>query len=100
MSRIFHITSAAAAREAEQSGEYVPAAFAAEGFIHCSYQHQVDGVLARIFEGKTDLVLFEIDPARLSCRVVDENLEGGAELFPHIYGHLPMSAVIRIRRIA
>jgi uncharacterized protein (DUF952 family) len=30
----------------------------------------------------------------LSCEVIDENLEGGAELFPHIYGRLPMSAIV------
>jgi len=40
--------------------------------------------------------VFEIDPARLPCRVVEENLEGGEEIFPHIYGRLPMSAVVRI----
>src|SRR5436190_12184261 len=96
---IYHITSAAAAKEAEKSGEYLPEGFAAEGFIHCSYAHQVDGVLHRIFRGRTGLVILDIDPGRLSCRLVDENLEGGAELFPHIYGHLPMSAVIRIREL-
>jgi uncharacterized protein (DUF952 family) len=27
---------------------------------------------------------------------VDENLEGGTELFPHIYGRLKMSAVKKV----
>ena len=99
MNTIFHITSAAAAKQAEQSGEYAPEAFAREGFIHCSYAHQVDGVLKRIFQGQTGLVLLEIDPSRLSCRVVDENLEGGTELFPHVYGRLPMSAVVLVRPV-
>jgi uncharacterized protein (DUF952 family) len=94
--RLFHITSEAEAKEAQRTGEYVPRAFEAEGFIHCSYGHQVPGTLNRIFKGRTDLVVFEIDRARLSCTVVDENLEGGAELFPHIYGRLPMSAVVRV----
>jgi uncharacterized protein (DUF952 family) len=94
--RLFHITSEAEAVEARRTGEYVPQAFEAEGFIHCSYGHQVQGTLIRIFKGRTDLVVFEIDPAELPCRVIDENLEGGTELFPHIYGKLPMSAVVRI----
>jgi uncharacterized protein (DUF952 family) len=45
-------------------------------------------------------VVFEIDPALLSCKVIDENLEGGIELFPHIYGRLPMSAVTRIQKLS
>ena len=53
-------------------------------------------VANRIFRGRPDLVLLEIDPAELDCVVVDENLEGGSTLFPHIYGRLRMSAVIRI----
>jgi uncharacterized protein (DUF952 family) len=94
--RLFHITSEAEAKAAQLTGEYVPKAFDAEGFIHCSYAHQVPGTLHRIFKGRTDLVVFEIDPARLPCPVVEENLEGGTELFPHIYSRLPMSAVVKI----
>jgi uncharacterized protein (DUF952 family) len=94
--RLYHITSAAEADKAAQAGEYTPAAFEREGFIHCSYAHQVLATLNRIFRGRTDIVLLEIDPAQLGCKVVDENLEGGVELFPHIYGRLRMSAVVHV----
>ena len=97
VARLYHITSAAEAREAGKTGVYEPAAFAREGFIHCSYAYQVAATANRIFRGRPDLVLLEIDPAGLDCPVVDENLEGGVELFPHIYGRLNMSAVIRVR---
>lgn len=40
-------------------------------------------------------MLLEIDPARLTAKVVEENLEGGVEQFPHIYGPLPMTAVVK-----
>jgi uncharacterized protein (DUF952 family) len=90
---IYHITTSEEAGAAVRSGSYVPTAFVAEGFIHCSYLHQVCAVANRRFAGRADLVLFEIDRARLSCDVIDENLEGGAERFPHIYGRLPMDAV-------
>ena len=93
---LYHITSEREAREAQQAGEYTPAAFAREGFIHCSHPSQVVATANRIFHGKKDLVLLEIDPALLGCRVVAENLEGGAELFPHIYGRLKMTAVKQI----
>ena len=94
--RLYHITSEQEARSATQAGEYTPAAFEREGFIHCSYAHQVRATLNRIFRGRTDLVLLEIDPALLGCKVVEENLEGGAELFPHVYGRLPMTAVVKV----
>ena len=93
---IYHITSADDARDAALSGAYAPKAFDVEGFIHCSYSHQVCAVANRIFAGRSDLVLFEIDRARLSCKVISENLEGGVELFPHIYARLPMSAVVGV----
>jgi uncharacterized protein (DUF952 family) len=73
----------------------VPLAFEADGFIHCSYAHQLAQVAEHHFRGGTDLVVLEIDPTALSCTVIDENLEGGGELFPHIYGRLPMAAVVR-----
>jgi len=96
--RIYHITSEREATEAQISGEYIPQDFPREGFIHCSYEHQLEGVLKRRFQGRSDLVLLEIDPSHLSCKLIDENLEGGTELFPHVYGRLPMSAV-KIRSI-
>lgn len=93
---IYHITSARESREAARSGIYTPEAFGAEGFIHCSYPRQLLVVANRRFAGRSDLVLLEIDRARLTCSVVDENLEGGTDLFPHIYGALPMTAVVRV----
>jgi len=96
MNRIYHITSKREADEAWNTGFYEPAAFGREGFIHCSYAHQVIPVANRIFRGRPDLVLLEIDPAILECAIVDENLEGGSELFPHIYGRLDMSTVTRV----
>jgi uncharacterized protein (DUF952 family) len=95
--RLFHITTRHEFEAARASGEdYRPAPYAREGFIHCSYGHQVEGTAARHFVGRTDLVLLEIDRAALTCAVVDENLSGGAELFPHVYGPLPIAAVTAI----
>jgi uncharacterized protein (DUF952 family) len=96
---LYHITSAQEARDATRSGTYTPKAFEAEGFIHCSYRRQVRDVANRVFSGRSDLVLLEIDPTKLTCKVIDENLEGGTELFPHIYGRLPQGAVVRIHQL-
>ena len=94
---LFHITTTSAWHAAAASGEYRPSAYAREGFIHCSHAHQLAGVANRLFKDVPGLVLLEIDQAVLTCRVVEENLEGGDQLFPHVYGALPVSAVIGVR---
>ena len=93
---LFHITSEEELQTARAEGVYRPAAFAREGFIHCSYRQQVVPVANRLFRGRQGLVLLEIDPAQIPSPIVTENLEGGAELFPHIYGPLPLTAVVRV----
>ena len=80
-------------------GEYVPPTFESDGFIHCSYGSQVKAVADTYFRGRKDLALLEIDPSLVKSRVVDEHLVGGEKLYPHIYGSLPMSAVISIREL-
>jgi uncharacterized protein (DUF952 family) len=91
--RVFHIATASDVEALLATGEYTPASFDAEGFIHCSYARQVCAVADRLFRGRRDLILLEIDPAKLDCKIVDENLEGGAERYPHVYGRVPLSAV-------
>jgi uncharacterized protein (DUF952 family) len=97
--KLFHITTKEEADAAAVAGEYIPAAFAREGFIHTSYPHQVLATANRIFRGKQNLVVLEIDPELLGCKVIDENLEGGSELFPHIYGKLRWSAVLEVHAL-
>lgn len=96
MNTLFHITTRAEADLAQRADEYVPAGYEAERFIHCSYAHQVAAVADQRFKGRTDLVLLEIDRSLLGADVIDENLEGGTEQFPHLYGTLPWSAVRRV----
>ena len=98
--RLFHITTAAEVEAARATGAYRPAAFDREGFIHCSYGRQVAATAERIFRGRAGLVVLEIDRAAVGCPVVDENLEGGRELFPHIYGPLPLAAVRAVHELA
>ena len=48
------------------------------------------------FRGRTDLVLLHIDEKRLRSEVRYENLEGGETLFPHVYGAIPIGAVLNV----
>ncbi|WP_010584101.1 DUF952 domain-containing protein [Schlesneria paludicola] len=93
---LYHITTQKQATDAKAVGIYTPTEYEKDGFIHCSYVTQVAGVANRIFRGKSNLVLLKVDSSALAARVVDENLEGGTELFPHIYGELPWAAVVEV----
>ncbi len=65
----------------------------ADGYIHLSADDQVQGTLDKHFAGQSGLVIVEIDLDQLGDAVRWEESRGGA-LFPHIYGTLPMAAVI------
>jgi uncharacterized protein (DUF952 family) len=93
---LFHITSQDAWAAAQACGEYTADSLATEGFVHCSEAHQFLWVANQRFRGRDDLVLLHIDPARLDAAVRYENLEGGSEQFPHIYGAIPVSAVVNV----
>ncbi len=96
--RIFHIAKRAAFDES--AAEYRGDTLESEGFIHCSEAHQVMGVLDAVFLGSDDLVLLEIDPKEVGPEIRYENLEGGSELFPHIYGPLNREAVVGIHALS
>lgn len=65
----------------------------ADGYIHLSTADQVQGTLDRHFAGQDGLVIAEVDLAPLQSLIKWEVSRGGA-LFPHIYGDLPMTAII------
>jgi uncharacterized protein (DUF952 family) len=93
---IFHITSRDAWSEAQATGAYTADSLATEGFIHCSTADQYTWVANQRFRGRRDLVLLHIDPTRLGSEVRYENLEGGATVFPHVYGAIPIGAVLSV----
>ena len=64
-----------------------------DGYIHLSTAEQLDETVAKHFVGQDDLHLAAVDLAALADVIKWEPSRGGA-LFPHIYGVLPLSAVI------
>ncbi len=94
MSLLYHIARAAHWQAAQESGQYLPAAFAEDGFIHCSTAAQVVGVANALYRGQTGLVLLLIDAAQVAAPVIYEDLYQSDQDFPHIYGALPVVAVL------
>jgi uncharacterized protein (DUF952 family) len=65
----------------------------ADGYIHLSTADQLQGTLNKHFAGQTGLAIIEVDLSALADSIKWEVSRGGA-LFPHIYGPLPITAVI------
>jgi uncharacterized protein (DUF952 family) len=68
-----------------------------DGYIHLSAADQLQGTLHKHFAGQSGLVIAEVDLAALGDAVKWEVSRGGA-LFPHVYGPLPMAALLGTRR--
>ena len=96
---VFKICAREEWRAAEAAGRYDGNADdARDGFIHLSAKDQVAGTLAKHYAGKTDLLLVSVDPDALGGALKWEPSRGGA-LFPHLYGSLPLSAVVEVAPI-
>jgi uncharacterized protein (DUF952 family) len=94
---IYKISDAALWREAEQAGAFHGAPIdIADGYIHFSTSAQVRETAAKYFTDVPDLVLAAIDADALGAALRYEPARGGA-LFPHLYGALPMAAVLWVK---
>jgi len=96
---IFHITEQATWEAAKCALSYDGDTLSSDGFIHCCFLEQIDNVLENWFKGKRDLVILEINPEKLNSPVKYENIEGGQEMFPHIYGPINIDAVVNEKPI-
>src|SRR5262249_26456575 len=94
---IFHICAAVDWQAAQQAGVYHGSDRArADGFLHLSTTEQLAGSLTKHYPDPTGFVVLSVRMAAL--RNVDLRLgpsRGGA-LFPHIYGDLPLHAVLAV----
>jgi uncharacterized protein (DUF952 family) len=96
---IFHMCRREEWEAAERAGAYRGSSQdEADGFIHFSTAAQVRESAAKHRAGQSGLVLLEVDPGRLGAALKWEPSRGG-QLFPHLYGRLPVEAVIRVAEL-
>jgi uncharacterized protein (DUF952 family) len=96
---LVHLCSNDEWRLAQASGEHRPDSLVANGFVHLSSAEQVHLPANRLYAGRTDLVLLRIDTTQLPSPVRWEPgvpTDPVAMLFPHLYGALPLDAVINV----
>ena len=95
---IFHLALRGDWEAAQAAGEYRVSTRGATlegvGYLHASTLEQVERIGARFYaDVADDVVVLVIDPSRVEAEIRLENLEGGTERFPHLYGPLPLDAV-------
>lgn len=73
---------------------YTHPSLAAEGFIHCSFESQLDGVIGRYYADEPEVVVLEIESDRLMSRMIKEP-STNCEIYPHIYGPINRDAIVR-----
>jgi uncharacterized protein (DUF952 family) len=96
---IYHVTTSKAWEAAQANQCYMPQDFEKDGFIHCSIERQIEGVLERFYQGQTGLVKLKIEKAKVQRPVLFELAEDLNELFPHIYGPLNLDSVVAVMPI-
>jgi uncharacterized protein (DUF952 family) len=94
MAIIYHLASKAGWEEARFEEEYRAESLAREGCIHCAKDRN-QALANRLFTGRTDVVVLEVDTSRLSSPLKHEPSRSG-EVYPHIYGPLNTGAVVGV----
>ncbi|NCI45935.1 DUF952 domain-containing protein [Sediminibacterium soli] len=96
---IYHITTAEKWTAAQLTGQYEADSLQTEGFIHCSTEEQLAGVLQRYYQGKKGLLQLQIDSRLLVSELRYELSPSIGQEFPHIYGSLNISAIVSVTQI-
>ncbi len=89
---IYHIVTPEVWDKFKDDYEYEAESLLTEGFIHCSYQNQLDDVLRRYYADADKVLILSINPNLLKAELIAEP-STNREIYPHIYGKINKSAV-------
>src|SRR4051794_20840067 len=70
-----------------------------EGFIHCSFGNQVQGIADLVYHGRRDVILLVINRSALDAEVRVESAQDGDQAYPHVYGPIAAEAVVEARDV-
>ena len=97
---LVHLCGAQDWEDARPAGEVRPESLGDVGFVHLSAPWQVHLPANRLFGGRPDLLVLYVDPTRLLAPLRWEPgvpTDPQSMLFPHLYGVLPVSAVVDVQ---
>jgi uncharacterized protein (DUF952 family) len=96
--RFLHLTPAEIWEGQNSTAHYLPEAYAADGFIHCTIgEENLIAVANAFYAGDArEQVVLEIEPSRLTVPV---RFEDPGRIYPHLHGPLNREAVVAVRRV-
>lgn len=92
---IYHVVLSEVWEKAASKPFYEADSLESEGFIHCSYADQLEGVIERYYSNAGALVILSIDPNKLTSTLVSEPSTNN-ESYPHIYGPINADAIVKV----
>lgn len=92
---IYHIICSGAQDAVPDDGYYETESLSTVGFIHCSYEHQLESVIQRYYPDAAAVQILAIDTEKLTSPLVEEPSTNN-EIYPHVYGAIDRDAIVGI----
>lgn len=98
---LYHLMTRVGWEVVRDAAAIEPESLRIEGFVHCSWGHQVSGTVVKHFADEPGVLALRIDPRRLGdLELIEEDSYGSGQEFPHLYGPLPVDAIVEVVWIA
>jgi uncharacterized protein (DUF952 family) len=92
---IYHIVLPETWESFKGRPSYAADSLQTEGFIHCSFDSQLDAVISRYYANTGRIFVLKLDTGKLRSKLVEEASTNG-EIYPHLYGRLNMDAIVDV----
>ena len=92
---IYHVVLPGVWAHFKDKDFYNASSLQTEGFIHCSFAAQLEGVLQRYYANEKHILILTIDAEKLKSKLIEEPSTNN-EIYPHIYGEINRDAIIEI----
>lgn len=93
--KIYHIVTTEIWENFKDEDFYEAESLQTEGFIHCSFANQLEGVLERYYKNVGKVLILEIETVKLTSKLVNEPSTND-EIYPHIYGEINRNAIVEV----
>lgn len=92
---IYHIVLPEIWAQFADEPSYESESLTTEGFIHCSYEDQLEAVLERYYENAGTVLILTIETGKLTSELIEEPSTNN-EIYPHIYGRINKDSIVEI----
>jgi uncharacterized protein (DUF952 family) len=100
MAIIYHLVTAAHWQSQYNHESYFSPTFEQEKFIHTSYSKQLNATANRYYSHENELIILHIETDKLQSELKVEFSNSVAQNFPHVYGGINLTAIIRVEYIS